>query len=692
MSAPARRQHLYIFERMVSVTMNKSIREYVDDFRLSMAEVGLVCDEVVADGQIHRCDTNQKSGKGDGAYVLHLDGGIAVGGFENHQAGTGWCVWKPERPAIIDPEEKRKIEQALAAMRAKRDADSEARRKRASELASKMWSEARPAEQHHPYLARKRVKAHEGVRVGNWKVNGHTVADTLLVPITDGQNILSLQGIFPEKQPDIGRDKDFLPGGKKNGCFFPIGDEVSDLVVLCEGYATGATIHEATGFPVYVAFDSGNLVAVALNIRAQYPHAEILVAADNDRKTPGNPGLAAAEKVMQAVGNARVLAPDFADNEDGTDWNDLAFRQGIDAVRGHFIGMTTEAKELFPFVDVSELVADIKPVSWLVRDYFERDSLALVYGAPGGGKSFFSVDVACSIATGQPWMGHKVHAGPVFYIAGEGHNGLARRFRAWEVARDVPLKPGQIYKSGEAMHVLDEASVANVSAQIADLCERTGQAPAMVVIDTLARNFGPGDENSTEDMSKFVSHVDTYLRKRFECCVLLVHHSGHNAERARGSSALKAAVDAEYEISKDDGGNVRIRTTKMKDAEIPADLMLRLKGVELPGLVDEDGAPVTSAILDFADDLINAKVGESDDGTPISAKEVLAVLDRGWLSLRDVGATFKCKKNQAEKIMTALKRYGFIDGKAVTADGKAALSRTGYTLTQMDKPIWKRGE
>ena len=679
--------------------MNKNITDYVSEFRLSMLEAGLVCDDIVADGQIHRCDTSGKNGKGDGAYVLHLEGSVVVGGFENHQAGTGWCTWKPERGAIIDPGEKRKIEQALAAMRAKRDADSELRRKRAAELASSMWSEARPAEQDHPYLARKRVKAHDGIRVGDWKARkGQKVANTLLVPITDGMNILSLQAIFPEKQADIGRDKDFIPGGKKEGCYFPIGDDITDTVVLCEGYATGATIHEATSLPVLVAFDARNLVPVAINIRATHPHAEIVVAADNDRFTkkpngePWNPGLECAQQVLTSVGNARIVAPQFDDSDtSSSDWNDYMALHGSDAVRQHFLATPSE-KTLFPFVDVSELVADIKPVSWLVRDYFERDSLALVYGAPGGGKSFFSVDVACSIATGSSWMGHKVHAGPVFYIAGEGHNGLARRFRAWEVAREVPLKSGQIYKSGEAMHVLDEASVANVSAQIGDLCARIGQPPALVVIDTLARNFGPGDENSTEDMSKFVSHVDTYLRKRFECCVLLVHHSGHNAERARGSSALKAAVDAEYEISKDDGGNVRIRTTKMKDAEIPPDLMLRLKGVELPGLVDEDGAPVTSAILDYAEDLINSKVGESDDGTPITAKEVLAVLDRGWLSVRDLCATFKCKKNQGEKIVAALKRYEFLDGKTVTQVGKDALSRTGYMLTQQDKPIWKRGE
>ena len=89
-----------------------------------------------------------------------------------------------------------------------------------------------------------------------------------------------------------------------------------------------------------------------------------------------------------------------------------------------------------------------------------------------------------------------------------------------------------------------------------------------------------GQMNKTEA----AYHADLQLRQRFGCCVLLVHHSGHNMERARGSSALKAAVDAEYEITKDDAGGIKIRTTKMKDAELPPELLLRIKGVELPGL------------------------------------------------------------------------------------------------------------
>ena len=346
----------------------------------------------------------------------------------------------------------------------------------------------------------------------------------------------------------------------------------------------------------------------------------------------------------------------------------------------------------FQFLDVSDLITDIKPIQWLVRDYFERDAISLIYGPPACGKSFFAIDIVCSIAMGVEWMGHKTHAGPVFYIAGEGHNGLARRFKAWEVARGHKIEQGRIFKSAGALSILDEEEVQLMVEAIEAYIEQTGSVPAIVVVDTLARNFGAGDENSTEDMSRFIDHIDRYIRKRWQCNVLIVHHSGHNAERARGSSALKAAVDSEIEVTKDESGNVKIKATKMKDAELPNELLLKLKSVELPNVFDEDGKQVTSAILEVAGNLILSVVAERTDGTQILAKDAMEILSRQWLSVRDLGEALECSKHQATKVMAALKSFKFTDGKAVTEEGKSALSRTGHTLTQKHQPVWKRTE
>jgi len=417
--------------------------------------------------------------------------------------------------------------------------------------------------------------------------------------------------------------------------------------------------------------------------------ADVVVVPDQDA-----PGIRHAEWVISTLGgkakSVKVVNP--AAGKDLADWIAAgATPADIEAaaIDAFAVEKSSDISTGFQFFDVSELIADIKPIDWLVKRFFETDSLALIYGAPGGGKSFFAVDIACSIATGTPWMSNDVKQGQVFYIAGEGHNGLARRFKAWETARGVTIEAGRIFKSGGAMQALDEESVKEVSDMIADQVQVSGEMPGGIVIDTLARNFGSGDENSTEDMSKFIQHVDKWLRQRFKCCVIIVHHSGHNMERARGSSALKAAVDAEYEISKDDSGNVKIRTTKMKDAELPGDLILRLKGVELPGLFDEDGEPVTSAVLEVADDLINSKVAELPNGKAITAKQVLEILDRGWLSQHALGEALECSSGTANKIMKTLKRYGYVGEKVITDEAKQALSRIGHNILGHDKPVWK---
>jgi hypothetical protein len=123
--------------------------------------------------------------------------------------------------------------------------------------------------------------------------------------------------------------------------------------------------------------------------------------------------------------------------------------------------------------------------------------------------------------------------------------------------------------------------------------------PAMIVLDTLARCFGGGDENSTQDMSKFVSACDA-IRGRYGCTILVVHHAGHgDKSRARGAIALKAALDAEYRLANDTG--LLLTATKMKDAEAPPPLALELVTVDLPGLVDDYGNPVTSAAIEVLD-------------------------------------------------------------------------------------------
>jgi len=237
---------------------------------------------------------------------------------------------------------------------------------------------------------------------------------------------------------------------------------------------------------------------------------------------------------------------------------------------------------------------EMRPPDWLLRGMLERDTFALIFGDPGTGKSFLAIDWAARVATGTPWRGQAVKAGPVVYLAGEGRQGFGRRTRAWEQHHGVSLAEAPLYV-GPAVAIADPTELVDLIDAIDE-----GEAPVLIVLDTLARCFGGGDENSTQDMSKFVSACDA-LRRRYGCTILVVHHTGHaDKNRARGAIALKAALDAEYRLSGNDTG-LKLSATKMKDAETPNPLSLELVRVELPGVVDDYGNPVTSAAVEVVD-------------------------------------------------------------------------------------------
>ena len=235
-----------------------------------------------------------------------------------------------------------------------------------------------------------------------------------------------------------------------------------------------------------------------------------------------------------------------------------------------------------------------KPIAWLVRDHLEQNCVALLIGAPAAGKSFAAIDMACCIATGTPWQGQPVSQGPVFFVLGEGHNGFRRRLMAWEVTHEAGLADAPLYITQRAVTLTDDEAAQDLSEAIQSLREQSGADPALIIVDTVARAFR-GDENAASDMARFLASVDE-VRGHWRASVLLVHHTGHGAEdRARGSSALRGAVDWEYLVKREDN-TIALSCTKAKDAAAPATRHFELQQVELPW-EDDEGKPQTSAVL-----------------------------------------------------------------------------------------------
>lgn len=260
----------------------------------------------------------------------------------------------------------------------------------------------------------------------------------------------------------------------------------------------------------------------------------------------------------------------------------------------------------FKLVRVSDLVA--KEPDYLVDGVLERDTLAVAFGDPGAGKSFTTIGVTACIATGTPFHGRETQQGTVIYIAGEGHGGIARRRAAWEIETGVSLKDAPFFVSTVAGNFLDEATTQAVVRAIDAVANEAGP-PALIVVDTLARNFGGGDENSTQDMGRFIASIDAVRARWPRCTALIVHHTGHGPkDRGRGSTALKAGADAEYRVEKE-GMVMTLECTKMKDGTPPAPMVFDL--VEVIIGQDRKGRPITSLAMRTA-----------QNGAPIKRKRV----------------------------------------------------------------------
>jgi phage/plasmid primase-like uncharacterized protein len=271
--------------------------------------------EIIADGQIHRFSSSFKVDDDAGWYVLHVDG-VAAGVFGCWRAGlkSHWCS---KSTSEMTQTERVAYQDRLQSLKALRDSEQAQRHAGAAKAAAIVFDEA-PTCIGHPYLTTKDVQAY-GIR---------QAGDNLLIPLYDSAGTLhSLQIITPDG------DKRFLPGGRVKGCFHGLRGSPG-VLLICEGYATGASLHEATGYQVAVAFNAGNLERVALDLCAHHPDLKIVIAADDDYQTEGNPGKTKARSAAAAVGGY-LAVPDFGANrpEKATDFNDLHQLSGLHAVK-----------------------------------------------------------------------------------------------------------------------------------------------------------------------------------------------------------------------------------------------------------------------------------------------------------------------------------------------------------------------
>ena len=417
----------------------------------------------------------------------------------------------------------------------------------------------------HPYLTRKRIKQH-GAIVDE--------GDLHIRIINNKGKVVGTQFI------DESGKKKFNYGLDYKGCFHVVGGPIQDKCYIAEGFATAASVYEASGTPCVHALNASNITNVITALKEVKPETRFIVAGDNDPA-----GIKACEQAFKDHGVECVL-PD----SEGLDWNDVYIARGAEDTRKKLEPRNVLDEVIFP----SDAKARLD-CTYIIKGWIAENSISVVYGPSNVGKSFFCMSLAYHIAAGEEWVGSKVKRGSVLYLATEGGRAFENRLFALhkkhgfnDVSLAVRPSPINLYDA--------EEDIAKIEAIMSEIGKRM-EPVTVLVIDTLARaTAGQMDENNNSEMSKLIAGLDA-IRERTGVHIMLVHHSGKDTSKgARGASALRAACDTEIELSFDEETRVRTaRATKQRDMETGAEINFILQTVELGE--DTDGDQVTTCII-----------------------------------------------------------------------------------------------
>lgn len=523
-----------------------------------------------------------------------------------------------------------------------------------------------PLAQDHPYLTAKGIKSH-GVRV-----TGDGRLAILATSITDdGVKPATLQFIAADG------DKRFLTGGKTGGAFFTLEGDNS-TVYLCEGFATGASIHEATQCTVIVAFNAGNLMTVARAVRQHTP-GNIIIAADDDYQTvrppnhpqagqTWNPGLEAANAAAQEI-NAKVIVPKFSGANRGTDFNDLALIEGASVVLKQLSTKTF-------LIDLDQWTYDAQGFEgipqkreWLIRGVFPMGQAALLASAGGLGKSYLMLDLAHKVAIDKHtdfWNIHRKTAfgniergGTAFYISAEDdkieiHSRLAEIDPARTIHKEGKGKqlitiPGPDMGMSPRLFTSDKDDVSPTPLWL-DIVERLKAIEnlTMVVLDPIQALIA-ADMNNPSHVQAISSELSR-LAAETGASVIFTHHvkkpnSAHPIETPadaresiRGTGAVVDSVRAAVVLWETDSTTGRdicdVFNTEYEPGKVARLAVVKSNGEAMRDIKTLVRSP-TGILVDRSDELKQAMGGVAGE----TESELIAAIQNAYLSGRGFSIT-----------------------------------------------------
>lgn len=499
-----------------------------------------------ASGKIERF-TPKGDSQENGWYVLYPLTACLVGAFGCWKRGIKQKFCSADR-STLSPAQWNEVSQAWRKAEAARAAEEAAAATAVRDKCKTLF--AGPKAAAHPYLEKKRVRARDNLALSNLTA----YPGWLAIPLVDEHGVIhSAQLIAEDGQ------KRFMFGGRIAGCFAPIAPEAAGPLCIVEGYSTGATVHEATGWPVFCAMSAGNLAAVSAALRKLHPERPILLCADHDQFTPSNPGLTKATAAAKAV-RGTVIYPQFSDEELGskpTDWNDLQYLAGSEETKRQLLaGAKMGGDWSLLLSDGAETMTEVLPDPvQIVEGFLCEEAKMVIGGSSKTYKTWLTMDLALSVATGAPFLGHACHRRNVLYVNFElKESTFKKRIQAVTHAKNLLLDYQQFY------HLSLRGRVAKLkSSEIVDkiIALALDKRCSVVVVDPIYKlNTQGTDENSAGQQTVFLNELDR-ITTEAKCSLVFDDHfsKGNQSDKdpldaIRGSSAKGGDVDAAFIIRK----------------------------------------------------------------------------------------------------------------------------------------------
>lgn len=253
----------------------------------------------------------------------------------------------------------------------------------------------------------------------------------------------------------------------------------------------------------------------------------------------------------------------------------------------------------YRMLGIADVMQQPIEVGWLVEDLIPLQSVGMVFGASGLGKSHIMLSMALNVALGQTWFGKEVEQGRVAILVGEGSGGIRKRLTAIAKQHELTIDYHTPISFSEMPIGIDTQQGYD---NLVGVLDQLPEPPRLIIVDTLSRHIAESKENDNGDMAKFINQLDR-LKHRYDATVIFVHHTGKGEqETARGAYALKANIDFSFSVKGADKPKlISLECDKMKDGDdnLPP-MRFEVVGVEVG--TNSKGKPVTGACVVAAND------------------------------------------------------------------------------------------